>query len=42
MAAIRHKLQYSHIPNSLKGLGITMIITGLMAMGFMCFAGIQL
>ncbi|MCB9747134.1 MAG: NADH:ubiquinone reductase (Na(+)-transporting) subunit E [Candidatus Omnitrophica bacterium] len=42
MAAIRAKLQYSHIPNSLKGLGITMIITGLMAMGFMCFAGIQL
>jgi len=42
MAAIRAKLQYSHIPNSLKGLGITMIITGLMAMGFMCFAGISL
>lgn len=42
MAAIRKKLQYSHIPNSLKGLGITMILTGLMAMGFMCFAGIQL
>ncbi len=42
MAAIRTKLKYSNIPNSLKGLGITMIITGLMAMGFMCFAGIQL
>jgi len=42
MAAIRTKLAYSNIPNSLKGLGITMIITGLMAMGFMCFAGIQL
>lgn len=42
MAAIRKKLQYSHIPNSLKGLGITMILTGLMAMGFMCFAGISL
>lgn len=42
MAAIRAKLKYSNIPNSLKGLGITMIITGLMAMGFMCFAGISL
>lgn len=42
MAAIRYKLHYSNIPNSLKGLGITMIITGLMAMGFMCFAGISL
>lgn len=42
MAAIRTKLGYSHIPDSLKGLGITMILTGLMAMGFMCFAGISL
>jgi len=42
MAAIRTKLQYSNIPNSLKGLGITMLLTGLMAMGFMCFAGISL
>lgn len=42
MAAIRKKLQYSNIPPSLRGLGITMILTGLMAMGFMCFAGIQL
>jgi len=42
MAAIRKKLGYSNIPNSLRGLGITMMITGLMAMGFMCFAGISL
>lgn len=42
MAAIRKKLGYSNIPDSLKGLGITMLITGLMAMGFMCFAGISL
>ncbi len=41
MAAIRKKLEYSNIPKSLRGLGITMIITGLMAMGFMCFAGIS-
>lgn len=42
MAAIRKKLRYSHIPDGLKGLGITMIMTGLMAMAFMIFAGIQL
>lgn len=41
MAAIRKKLEYSNIPRSLRGLGITMIITGLMAMSFMCFAGIS-
>ena len=42
MAAIRKKLWYSNIPDSLKGLGITMMMTGLMALGFMCFAGISL
>jgi len=42
MAAIREKLRYSHVPDGLKGLGITMLLTGLMAMAFMTFAGIQL
>ncbi len=42
MAAIRKKLRYSHLPDGLKGLGITMIMTGLMAMAFMCFSGISL
>ncbi len=42
MSAIRKKLRYSHIPDGLKGLGITMILTGLMALGFMSFAGINL
>ncbi len=42
MAAIREKLTYSDMPKGLEGLGITMITTGLMAMGFMCFAGINL
>lgn len=41
MAAIRKKLEYSNIPKPLRGLGITMIVTGLMAMAFMCFAGIS-
>ena len=42
MAAIRKKMRYSNIPDGLKGLGITMIVTGLMAMAFMCFSGINL
>lgn len=42
MAAIRKKMWYSNVPDSLKGLGITMMLTGLMALGFMCFAGISL
>ncbi len=42
LAAIRKKLRYSHIPNGLRGLGMTFILTGLMAIGFMCFAGISL
>lgn len=42
MAAIREKLAYSDIPKPLKGLGITFIITGLMAMAFMCFSGLKI
>lgn len=42
MAAIREKLRYSHIPKGLKGLGITMLITGLVAMAFMSFSGINI
>jgi Na+-transporting NADH:ubiquinone oxidoreductase subunit E len=42
MAAIRTKLQYSHVPKGLRGLGMTMIVTGLMAIAFMSFGGIQL
>jgi len=42
MAAIRQKLRTAHIPASLRGLGITFIVTGLIAMAFMTFSGIQL
>ena len=42
MAAIRYKLRYSNVPSGLRGLGLTMITTGLMAIAFMAFAGIQL
>jgi Na+-transporting NADH:ubiquinone oxidoreductase subunit E len=42
MAAIREKMRYSNVPPALRGLGMTFILTGLMAIGFMAFAGIQL
>ncbi|MCZ7592205.1 MAG: NADH:ubiquinone reductase (Na(+)-transporting) subunit E [Kiritimatiellae bacterium] len=42
LAAIRKKLRYSNIPNGLKGLGIAMIVTGLMALGFMTFTGVNM
>ena len=42
LAAIREKMRYSNVPEGLRGLGITFIVTGLMAIGFMSFAGIQL
>ena len=42
LAAIRERLKYSNVPAPLRGLGITFIITGLMAMGFAIFGGIQL
>jgi len=42
LAAIREKLKYSNVPDPLKGLGITFILTGLMAIAFMGFMGIKL
>ncbi len=42
IASIREKLRYSHIPPALRGLGLAFIITGLMGVAFMSFAGIQL
>jgi Na+-transporting NADH:ubiquinone oxidoreductase subunit E len=42
LAAIREKLKYSNIPKGLRGLGITFIVTGLMAIAFMAFAGIEI
>jgi Na+-transporting NADH:ubiquinone oxidoreductase subunit E len=42
IAAIREKLKYSNVPDGLKGLGITMLITGLMGIAFMSFMGISL
>ena len=42
LAAIREKIRYSHIPAPLRGLGITFILTGLMAIAFMGFMGIKI
>ena len=42
LAGIREKMKYSNVPNGLRGLGITFITVGLMAIAFMLFSGIQL
>lgn len=42
IAAIREKIRYSNVPEPLRGLGITYIITGLMGIAFMSFMGIKL
>jgi len=42
LAGIREKLKYSDVPAGLRGLGITFITVGLMAIGFLGFSGIQL
>ena len=41
LAAIREKLAYSNVPAPLRGLGITFITVGLMAIAFMCFMGVK-
>ncbi len=42
LAAIRERMEYSDVPAPLKGLGITFITVGLMAMAFMCFSGLKI
>ncbi len=42
LAAIREKMEYCDVPKPLRGLGITFITVGLMAMAFMCFSGLNL
>jgi len=42
LAGIREKLKYSDVPDGLQGLGITFMATGLMALGFMSFGGIDI
>ena len=40
LAGIREKMKYSDVPSGLRGLGITFITVGLMALAFMVFNGI--
>lgn len=42
LASIRERMRYSNVPAGLRGLGMTFMLTGLMAIGFMAFGGIQL
>lgn len=42
LAGIREKMKYADVPVGLRGLGITFMVAGLMAMAFMAFSGIQL
>ena len=42
LAAIREKMAYTDVPKPLRGLGITFITVGLMAMAFMCFSGLSI
>ncbi|MCF6269825.1 MAG: NADH:ubiquinone reductase (Na(+)-transporting) subunit E [Melioribacteraceae bacterium] len=42
LAGIREKMKYSNVPEGLRGLGMTFMIAGLMAIAFMLFSGIQL
>jgi Na+-transporting NADH:ubiquinone oxidoreductase subunit E len=42
LAGIREKMKYSDVPDGLRGLGITFITVGLMALAFMAFGGISL
>lgn len=42
LASIRERMRYSNVPVGLRGLGMTFILAGLMAIGFMAFGGIQL
>ncbi len=42
LAAIREKMTYSKVPAGLRGIGITFITVGLMAMAFMTFMGLTI
>ena len=42
LAGVREKMRYSNVPHGLRGLGITFITAGLMAIAFMAFSGVQL
>ena len=39
LAGLRQKMRYSHIPKCFEGVAIAMVVTGVLAMTFMGFAG---
>ncbi len=41
LAGIREKLVYTDVPKGLRGVGITFLIVGLVAMSFKAFSGLQ-
>ena len=42
LAGIRERMRYSEPPDGLRGLGMAFLVTGLIALAFMAFTGIQL
>jgi Na+-transporting NADH:ubiquinone oxidoreductase subunit E len=40
LAGIRQKVRYKFVPAGLQGAGLSMIITGIMAMAFIGFSGV--
>ena len=42
IGVIREKITYSDMPNGLEGMGITFILTGMIALSFLGFSGISL
>jgi len=42
LAGLREKMKYSDIPDGIRGVGITFVTTGVIALAFMSIAGIQL
>lgn len=42
LAGVREKLRYADPPDGLRGLGLSFIVVGLLSLGFVGFAGIEL
>ncbi len=42
LAGLREKMRYSDVPEGLRGLGITFVVSGIMSLAFLGISGIQL
>ena len=42
LAGLREKIRYSDVPEGLRGLGITFVLTGIMSLAFLGISGIEL